>query len=128
MDLYISPKYFNELYDDNISILNFINNSDLLPFIEANYIYLDLQERNKFLTNTVNNILVEQLEITNDTPVQSNANASITINLNIHKITKELIWTLKRDDYYKFNENTNYTASIPENNTDEIFRRTISNF
>lgn len=120
LELYISPRYFNELYHDDISIFTFINNNDLLPYIEANYIYLDLQERNRFLTNTINNILVEQLEITNDQPVQSNANSSIVINLNIHKITKELIWTLKRDDYYKFNENTNYTASIPENNAIEI--------
>jgi hypothetical protein len=32
------------------------------------------------------------------------------------EITKEIIWTIIRDDYYKFNENTNYTASMPEDN------------
>lgn len=123
LDLYISPAYFNQLYSDNITINSFINTSDLAPYIEANYIYLDTAERNKFLTNTVNNLLVEQIEITNDIPITSTANSSITIDLNIHKITKEIIWTLRRDDYYNFNENTNYTASIPEDNNFGILDR-----
>lgn len=116
LDLYVSPDYFNQLYNDKITINTFTITNNLFPYIEANYIFLDTSERNHFLTNTVNNLLVEQIEITNNTPIGSTANSSITIDLNIHKITKEIIWTIIRDDYYKFNENTNYTASMPEDN------------
>ena len=120
LDLHISPSFYNTIYHDNININTFTMTSELYSYIEANYIYLDTAERNKFFTNPINNILVEQTEILSDTPVPSGANSSITIDLKNNKITKEIIWTLKRDDYYNFNENTNYTANIPENNNYEI--------
>ena len=120
LDCYVSPSYYNELYSDNINIFNFIESNTLFPHVEANYVYLDNQERNSLLANPINQFLVEQIEILNDTPVSSTANSSITVDLNIHKLTREIIWTLKRDDYYRYNENINYTAAIPESSSSEI--------
>lgn len=112
---YISPLYYNELYNDNININTFINNNSISPYIEANYIFIDNEERNSMIATTNTEFLVEQLEISSEKRIKSNADTSITIDLNIHKPTKEIIWTTKRDDYYKFNERSNYTGFFPEN-------------
>ena len=117
---YISPTYYNELYNDHINILTFVNNTAITPYIEANYIFLDNDERNEMISSAKTDYLVEQLEISSDKILKSNNNSSTIIDLNIHKHTKEIIWTAKRDDYYKFNERNNYTASIPENGNSGI--------
>lgn len=123
LNLYVSPIYYNQLYNDNINISTFILNNNLLPSIEANYVFLDTNERNSILTTPTSELLVEQLEINNSVLFKSSANSTISINLNLHKLVKEIIWTLKRDDYINFNENTNYTASIPENDTSDILNK-----
>jgi len=123
LNTYISPRYYNELYNDTIDINKFINNNNIYSRIDANYIFLDTDERNSLLANPINDILVEQLEINNATSINSFSNSSTTINLNIHKLVKEIVWTLKRDDYFKYNENTNYTASFPENNNSDILNK-----
>jgi hypothetical protein len=125
LDKYISPSFYNLLNNTNINIDTFTLTREIFPYIEANYYYLDTEERNKFFAQPINTILVEQLEISGEQKIQSSAESSITINLKNHKITKEIIWTLKRDDYYKYNENTNYTASFPENSDNEILNKAV---
>ena len=112
---YISPQYFNELYNDNININTFIKTNSISPYIEANYIFVDNEERNSMISSPSTEYIVEQLEISSEQRIKSNANTSITIELNIHKPTKEIIWTTKRDDYYRYNERNNYTGYFPEN-------------
>jgi hypothetical protein len=129
LQLYVSPSYYNDLYSTNINIFNFIKSSFINPYIEANYIFIDTNERNSFLSNPLTDILVEQLEINNTIPaINSLSSISTTINLNTHKLVKEIIWTLKRDDYYYYNENTNYTSSIPENNECNILNKALINW
>lgn len=120
---YISPIYYNELYNDNININTFIKETSISPYIEANYIFLDNEERISMISTPKTEYLVEQLEISSEQRIVSNANTSITIELNIHKPTKELIWTTKRDDYYRFNERNNYTASFPESSLYPILNK-----
>lgn len=115
LNMHINPIYYNELYNDNIDIMTFTKNFSIKPYIEANYIFLGEEERNSIFLIPKLTYLVEQLEITTAKKILSNTNASHTINLNIHKPTKEIIWTTKRDDNFKFNDFSNYTASIPEN-------------
>jgi hypothetical protein len=123
LERYVSPIYYNELYTEKINIYTFVKNIALNPYIEANYIFLANDERNRILLEPRLMYLVEQLEISTEQRTLSSADSSITINLNIHKPTKEIIWTLRRDDYYKFNEHNNYTASIPEDKSHGILNK-----
>lgn len=117
---YISPLYYNELYNDTIDIRTFTKSLIINPYIEANYIFLDERERNFLFVKASISYIIEQLDITSSQRFLSTTNASITINLNIHKPTKEIIWTIKRDDIHKYNDFNNYSASIPENNINGI--------
>lgn len=120
---YISPVYYNELYNTNIDIYTFTKDTFITPYIEANYVFLANDERNSILLTPKIQYLVEQLEISTEQRMYSTADSSITINLNIHKPTKEIIWTIRRDDYYKFNEYNNYTATIPEDRNKGILEK-----
>lgn len=123
LEKYVSPTYYNELYNERININTFTKDISLNPYIEANFIFLANDERNSILLAPRLLYLVEQLEISTEQRTLSSADSSITINLNIHKPTKEIIWTIRRDDYYKFNENNNYTASIPEDKSKGILNK-----
>lgn len=123
LDEYISPIFYNELYGDNINIHSFTNTFSLTPYIEANFIFLDNNERNTILLKPSLSYLVEQLDINLNNRVLSTSDSSTLINLNIHKPTKEIIWTAHRDDVYKFNNHNNYTASIPENREKGILEK-----
>jgi hypothetical protein len=115
LERYISPLYYNELYNDNININTFVKNINIYPYIEANYIFINNDERNMMINTPTTEYLVEQIEYGTAIRTPALTDSSVTIDLNNHKITKEIIWTIKRDDYYKFNTATNYTSSIPEN-------------
>lgn len=122
LDLYISPSYYNTLNKTNININSFVKTIDLNAYIEAYYFYLDTNERTA-LINMPASILVEQLEILNDIKYTGSTSETIlTINLNSHKLTKEIVWIIKRDDNNKFNTHNNYTATIPENTRDGIMK------
>lgn len=114
LEKYVSPLYYNELYNDNISINTFVKDTNLFPYIEANYIFIDNDERNIMLATPKSEYLVEQVDFASEERISANTNSSLLINLNIHKPTKEIIWTMKRDDYYRYNDRSNYTASVPE--------------
>ncbi len=120
LDMYISPIYYNQLYNDNIDINSFTRNISLNPYIDALYVYLTTTERNLIIEKSTITYLVEQLNITTTTILPSNTSSTHNINLVSHNATKEIIWTTKRDDCSKFNEYTNFTASIPENSESSI--------
>lgn len=117
LNMYISPKYYNDLYPNNkISIDTFVINKDIASYIEASCIMLDNNELANFASLPIVDILIDKLVIGNDNSIIPGEDKNTTITLmgaNTH--IKEIIWTLKRDDYYKFNTHTNYTNSIPEN-------------
>jgi hypothetical protein len=134
LKMFISPKYYNELYsgyNNKIDINTFITNNVLLAYIEANYIFLDNDERALLMTEPINQILIEQNFISNFNEVQAGNRLSTTIKLtgaNFH--IKEIIWTLRRNDYNKFNNNMNFTNTIPEDliNPKPIMDSAVINF
>jgi len=116
LNMYISPKYYNELYvNDKISIKTFIKNNNLKAYIEANCVYIDNYERGVLMTTPIKSILIERIFISNLYDVTAGNNLTTKIKLmGANNHNKEIIWVLKREDYYKYNDNTNYTNAIPE--------------
>ena len=103
----------NEYHDMTNFTSNFIYN--IKPNIEGEYIFLDDDERNRFAIND-HEMLITQHKIGNidGINIQSGleeVNAEITPGINP---VKYLTWVVKRDDYYKHNEWSNYTNWINE--------------
>ncbi len=115
--MYISPVYHNELYPNNkINIDTFVTSKEINAYIEASFVILDTPELKSLIDKPQIDILIEKILISTDytlTPGIDLVNKISLTNANTH--IKEIIWTIKRDDYNKYNENTNYTNSIPEN-------------
>lgn len=119
LDMYVSPQYYNELHNDNINIKTFSNTYSLNPYVDANYIFLGNVERDNLLSMTnfsdTNKqgmqYVIEQISVSTEKRIPSKSSTKTDIDMNIHKHTKEIIWTIKRDDYMKYNVYNNYTAS-----------------
>lgn len=124
LDMYISPTYYNELTSlhggDMISIKKFIKDIDLQPYVEANYVLLDNDEYKVLNDRSTLTYLVEQLTMSTFTNV-TNQN----INVLVSNPTKELIWVVKRDDLWKFNDYFNFSADVPESNNGLLDTATI---
>ena len=129
-DLYVSPKFYNYIFpNDIIDISKFIKNNFLSAFIEANYIFLDNDERALMMIQPITTILIEQIFISNYYAVKAGKELATTIELNgANNHNKEIIWTLKRDDYRNFNNFTNYTNDILEDSSKPIMTSAIINF
>lgn len=115
VDTYVSPQYYNYLHNETININMFAPNIVLNAYIDANYIYLDNSERdNLLLFNNANGMqyLVEQVNVSTETRISSKSSAITDVPLNINKHAKEIIWTMRRDDYEKYNIYNNYTAGV----------------
>lgn len=125
LDLYISPKYYNELYpNDRITIDTFVINKEINASIEATYAIVDNNDLTWIRDEGTIDILTEKIIISSDysfTPGIDLVNEITLMRAYTH--IKEIIWTLKRDDYYKYNNNTNYTNSIPENQEKPIMSK-----
>jgi len=126
---YISPSFYNELYPNNpdgpIDISYFLDESyDLNPFIEANYVFLDNDERLKMCYKPSVSYLAEQVKHTTRTGIIVNENVELNANLPI----KEFVWVFRRDDLYNFNDYVNYSPSIPETNRGIMEKASISFF
>jgi|694.fasta_scaffold15771_10 hypothetical protein len=124
LDMYISPKYYNEITNESISIDTFVISKEINAYIEASYVILDNAELTSIIASPQIDILIEKIIISSDYSFSAGidlGNELVLTNANTH--LKEIIWTLKRDDYYKFNENTNYTNSIPEDNDKPIMSK-----
>ena len=117
LGMYVSPAYYNELYEDNITINTFAKDGfDLNSYIEANYIFLGEDERNTLAMKSKLTYLVEQLNINMAQAVPKSSTTTNIVNLLVNIPTKEIIWTLRRDDYLKYNDFMNYSADIPGTN------------
>jgi len=130
IDLYVSPRFYNDLYpNDLIDIWTFITTNRINAYIEANYVFLDNDERALMMINPITSILIEQVFISNFYSVKAGNELSTTIELNgANNHNKEIIWTLKRDDYRKFNSLTNYTNNYLEDSSRPIMTSAIINF
>jgi len=129
VDMYVSPYFYNSLHNDNININTFAPIIALNPYIDANYIFLEIAERDSLLlmsnfSNSKNQrgmqYIVEQVVVSTEARVSSKSSSKTDIDLNIHRHAKEIIWTLRRDDYQKFNIYNNYTAHSTYNEFSKI--------
>jgi len=114
LETYVSPAYYNELYNDNINLRTFTKDYSINPYIDANYIFLAEEERNTLFRKAKLSYLVEQLTINSAQNISSQNSSLFNINITVNTPTKEIIWVTKRDDFYKYNEHTNFSADIPE--------------
>lgn len=125
LNLYISPAFYNELYPtDLISFDTFILTKEMNAYIEVNFSYLDEAELQEFQINPQIDIIIEKTIISSEYSINPGVDLVNKITLmraNTH--VKEIIWTLKRDDYYRFNNQINYTNSIIENNSKPIMSK-----
>lgn len=129
-DLYVSPRFYNEIFsNDLINIWTFIKTNRLNARVEANYIFLENDERALMMIDPITSILIEQVFISNFYNVKAGNELATFIELNgANTHNKEIIWTLKRDDYRNFNNQTNYTNDIIENSSKPIMTSAIINF
>lgn len=127
LDTYVSPTYYNELYNEHIDINTFSKTTGIEPFIEANYVFLSEDERNTIFVKPKLTYMVEQLTINTTQNISSVSASSHNISLVVNNPTKEIIWTLRRDDYLKYNNFNNFSPTIPETN-DGIMERAIIRF
>lgn len=128
LNMYVSPSYYNELYGDSINIYSFTKIFALEPYIEANYVFLGEEERNTLFLKSKFTYLVEQLTINGAQSISSSSSASFNVNVVVSNPTKELVWTLRRSDFMRFNDFSNYTASIPENENAGILDKALIKF
>jgi len=125
LEMYISPIFYNSLHNDNsMCLAKFCKevsgeNIALIFYIEANYIFLDTTERNAILLLSEINYVSEQIQIAS-IPINQ---AHVNIELFNKNQTKEIIWVIKRDDYYKFNYHNNYTADYIYNENSKILEK-----
>ena len=130
LDAYISPEYYNELHKDEVININtFAPIITLNPYIEANYIFLENEERNSLIkmSNFVNEnkqsgmrYMIENVYVSTEKELESKSSAKNDIYIDMHKHAKEIIWTMRRSDYYKYNIYNNYTASPTYNEYSKI--------
>jgi hypothetical protein len=122
-NMHISPLYYNYLNNTRITINDFIISNMVDTYVEATYIILDVLERKTIIELPILQYLLETRTI-NTKLIQSGGDGSIrTIDINSQLLVKEIIWTLKRaDSVEKFNDNLNFTYSIPKDNEKSIMK------
>ena len=85
---------------------------DINPRLEVSYIFLDLDERQRF-ANVDHEYLIERVFTISKEGLTGSGTHNL--KLELHHPTKELVWTTKRDDTDLHNDWTNFT-----NWTDEV--------
>ena len=83
-------------------------NFSLDVHLELFYIFLDENERTNFV-NMSHEYLIEQVTYLTESGFHGQNN---TFNMSLYNPTKEIFWTLKRDDLSKYNIWFNYTNHI----------------
>jgi hypothetical protein len=114
LQIYISPSYYKEIHGENIDIYNFTKTTYINSFIELNYIFLGNEERNYLAAKGIMTYLVEQLTITTFDNINSKSANKNNIKIQVNNPVKEIIWTIKRNDVWQYNDYSNYSANIPE--------------
>ena len=87
----------------------FVNDLDIIPFMELNYIFLDEKERTRF-SGVEHQYLIETTRKIHSTGHTNFAN----IKLELQHPTKKIIWVGKRNDADERNDWNNYTNWIYE--------------
>lgn len=125
LNLFVSPSFYNELNpNDKISIDTFVTTRDINAYIEANITLLDEYELTKFNITPQIDIVIDKMVMSTEYVVNPGVDLVNEITLQgVNTPIKEIIWTLKRDDYLRYNNLANYTNSIVENNDKPIMSK-----
>lgn len=95
--------------DGSRSLISF----DINPTLEANYIFLDSDERRRF-ANVNHEYLIERVFRLENTGLSGSGTHSL--DLDLHHPTKELVWVTKRSDTADHNDHTNFTGWVDQVN------------
>jgi len=74
----------------------------------GDYIYLDVEERRRFVSNT-HEYLIEQTQYTSQIPIAPGASSG-SLRLEFNHPIKELFWYIQRDDMIRYHEYFNYSS------------------
>jgi hypothetical protein len=74
----------------------------------GDYIYLDVEERRRFVSNT-HEYLIEQTQYTSQIPIAPGASSG-SLRLEFNHPIKELFWYIQRDDMVRYHEYFNYSS------------------
>ena len=74
----------------------------------GDYIYLDPEERRRFVSNT-HEYLIEQTQYTSQIPIAPGASSG-SLRLEFNHPIKELFWYIQRDDMTRYHEYFNYSS------------------
>jgi hypothetical protein len=114
LKLYVSPMFYQKIYNETIKISNFINiESSIKCTLDVNYIFLDSAYRASSLTNDgVVKYVVDYVKRDTISGISINSSTSYINLKNSYNHIKELVWILRRPDIVTyFNIHDNYTAS-----------------
>lgn len=117
--IYVSSSYYNRKYNTNVSILDFVKTTDIKPYLECKYVYLDENERRLVTLNKQNSTFIVEHLYRKDVQTIDN---SINIELNLSTPVKEIIWIIRRNDWKNYNTPTNFTATKREVEDREILK------
>lgn len=122
-NMHVAPFFYNLIHNENININTFIKQDIFRAYVEAFYVILDQVEYNQISNTAFKDYLIESISIISNNFVASVAETVNNITINSKLGVKEVIWTLKRaDSVDNFNDNLNYTYSIPKNNEKSIMK------
>ena len=74
----------------------------------GDYIYLDVEERRRFVSNT-HEYLIEQTQYTSQIPIAPGSTSG-SLRLEFNHPVKELFWYIQRDDMTRYHEHFNYSS------------------
>ena len=74
----------------------------------GDYIYLDVEERRRFVSNT-HEYLIEQTQYTSQIPIAPGASSG-SLRLEFNHPIRELFWYVQRDDMTRYHEYFNYSS------------------
>jgi len=128
LGMYVSPMYYNELHNEAIDIYSFVKTKpfDINAYVDVNTVTLSLEERNYLINKASLSYLVEQLYINNSETIPATTSISHNIKVQVNNPIKEFVWVVKRNDLFRFNDLSNFSADIPESRNSILHTATIT--
>jgi hypothetical protein len=120
LKLFVSPKFFNIVYKDNIKINNFIMNESYIQCsLDVNYIFLDSAYRLSSLQSEgIVKYVVDYVKRQSFPALSISSNGGYYTLTSSYNHIKEIIWVMRRSDIPDtLNIYDNYTASHTYNET-----------
>ena len=100
--------YTPGLITPNCTTLEVLPASIQAMMLWGDYIYLDVEERRRFVSNT-HEYLIEQTQYTSQIPIPPGASSG-SLRLEFNHPIRELFWYIQRDDMTRYHEYYNYSS------------------